>query len=211
MIPDPPRGRDRRAGVVALALAALAIVGCPFDPRDPDRPAAPTPCDSTLSQNNPNDVRRKIVRGFECQRASIYGEVLAPDFVYLPDAAASGNRPGFFDDWPATRELGSMEQALSGSGVGEVRFSVLRFTDTGELTGDRARFDVQYEIRMVAGSDTLFYGACAFWDFVGVQTFPVFLHRWTDVNGFGSGGCTPDQPSVATESSGFLRIRSGVF
>lgn len=205
--------RRRWQAALALALAAVAIVGCPFDPRDPPPPADPTPCDSTLSQNNPNDVRRKIIRAYECRRSSIYAECLSTGFVYAPDAAANNAAPGFFNTWSPAREVASFEQGLSGSDpASSVRMRTFQFTDTGELGGDLARYAVQYELRLVLVSgDTLTYGACATWDFIGVQTFPVFLHRWTDQNAFGSGGCTPLQPSPGTdESSGFLRIRAGV-
>jgi hypothetical protein len=197
----------------ALVIAAIAVAGCPFEPREPNPPAALTACDSIQQQNNPNDVRRKIIRAYECKRSSIYAECLSTTFAYVPDAEANNAAPGFFNTWSPAREVASFEAGLLGSDpADEVRMRTFQFADTGELSGDQARYQVQYELRLVLVSgDTLSYGACAIWDFIGVQTFPVFLNRWTDQNAFGSGGCTPLQPSPGTdESSGFLRIRAGV-
>ncbi len=203
--------RRRLEAAAAVVVTALVLVGCPFDPRDPPPPGWPTPCDSTLLDQTPSNIRRKIVRAFECRRASIYGECLSTEFVYEPDPAANAARPGFFDPWTPERELGSMQEALAGTGAPQaVRMRILRFRDTGELTGDQARFDVQYELRFIGAADTVFFGGCAVWDFNGVQALRARLNRWTDLFSFGPGGCTPDSTAVGPESSGFLRIRSGV-
>jgi hypothetical protein len=210
----PPR--RRRSGLLAAALAVTGVVllGCPFDPRDPEPPRAPTPCDGVLQQNSPADVRRKIVRAFACGLLRPdYEECLAANFIYEPDLdALSHANPGFFDAWTPQREVTTMELALQGSNRPQnVRARVLRFRDTRELTGDQARFDVQYELSLeFTGGSTLRYAGCAIWDFVGLTTFPVKLRRWADVAGFGLTGCIPDSVSMAgMETSGFLRFDRG--
>jgi hypothetical protein len=218
------RGGTRRsaralAGIVLLALTVVALAGCPFDPRDAPPPRAPGPCDGVLQQNNPEALRRKIVRAFNCGLIQPdYEECLDAAFRYEPDTdalahAVDGGAPTFFDAWSPAREVEVMLRALQGADQPlRVRMRTFRFRDTGELVGDQARFDVQYEMTLefAPPRPPLVYAGCARWDLIGVQSFPVRLLTWSDVSSFGSAACMPDSMTNAgIETSGFLRFDRG--
>ena len=207
------RRRGRSAALLCLLAAALVLAGCPpFDPRDPPKPPQPGRCDGNLSQRTPAELRIKIERAFECALfRPDYEDCLAPTFIYDPDTDAESLDPAFWSGWTKAREVAVMEAALQTTPPTprEVRVRFFRFRDTGELSGDRARFDVQYEFTLLFDGlpPQLQYGGCARWDLVGITTLDVKLERWEDVAGFGLGTCMADSATTAgTKTSGFLRF-----
>lgn len=210
-------GRSRGLAALALLLSALGL-GCPFDPREPVAPGNPNgPCEGSLPPaQTPEKLKERITRALECRLLdSDYFDSLDEQFTYTPDANSLAHAtPQFFEGWNRDRELTTMQQALAGSPSTRpltvtVRFLVFRAN--GQGTADRPRYDVQYSMKLVLpDSSQIRYGGCADWELIGVNSPPVRLRTWADVNPFDVGGCTPDQPVPAgVGTSGFLRFDRG--
>lgn len=214
------RHRDRGPrglAVLALALSVLGA-GCPFDPRESPLPSpGNVGCQgSQRPAQDAGELQARIARALECRLLdSDYLDSLDEQFTYIPDANAEAHAgPTFFQGWDRARELTSMQQALAGSDATRpltvsVRF--LLFRQNGSGTADRPRFDVQYSIRLdLPDSTTERYGGCADWELTGVNSPPVRLRTWNDLNPFEVGGCTPATPvSAGVGTTGFLRFDRG--
>lgn len=209
-------GGPRGLAVLALALSVLGA-GCPFDPREPGPPIVGGRCQgSQRPAQDAGELQTRIIRALECRLLdSDYLDSLDEQFTYTADAGAEAHAsPAFFQGWDRARELTSIQQALAGSAATRpltvsVRF--LLFRQNGSGTADRPRFDVQYSIRLdLPDSTTVRYGGCADWELTGVNSPPVRLRTWADLNPFEVGGCMPTTPvSAGVGTTGFLRFDRG--
>ena len=205
-------------GLVAIGLSFLGL-GCPFEPRDPVQNPGGTggSCDgSRAPAQTVGLLQQRIARALECRLLdSDYLDSLDEQFTYTPDAnAAAHANPGFFEGWDRGRELTNLQQALAGSVTNrptKVTVRFLKFQVNRLGTADRPRYDVQYTMNLLLpDSSQVRYGGCADWELTGVNSPPVRLRTWADLNPFLVGGCVPEQPvSTGVGTAGFLRFDRG--
>ena len=216
-VPGPAARRSLGLAVLGLALSVLGL-GCPFDTRDPVAPGSSTGfCDgSKPPAQTPALLRDRIGRALECRLLdSDYFDSLDEQFTYTPDANSVAHAgPLFFLGWSRDRELTVMQQALAGSAATrplKVTVRFLLYRPNGLGTADRPRYDVQYTMNLLLPDSTqVRYGGCAEWELTGVNSPPVRLRTWADINPFEVGGCTPAEPvSAGVGTSGFLRFDRG--
>lgn len=90
----------RTARWTGICLAALAIGGCIFEPRDPE-PGGGEVCYRAVPQNLELNVYANINGALRCLQARTYLDQLSEDFVFIPSPGVEAQFP---DSWGLAEE-----------------------------------------------------------------------------------------------------------
>ena len=231
----PPAWAGRPGACAGLLGVLAAAAGCLFEPRD-----APPPCDPItdptcrppavfVEPTEPAIVRDNIERALEAPtvdpnyRDSLSGVGAGADglqFVYRPDNAVYELNPPLFDGWEEEREVQFMLNVLETgqNRARSVQVSFLEFFDTGVIpdgcsAGDCARYQLQYDIRMIFRDQSQDppveverrFCAEAIWDLAGGSRNFWRVKRWEELRPLLLSGDLPCEGTL-----GLLRLERGV-